>query len=161
MAGLALRVIMRNLFYRSPVGIVTRRAGDAPVGEVVAFAAGQPIELVADIGRANNVILRNHGLLTMGETVAAAFVRMYWLQRACEVQAIAQASRGELLMPEKPARDKGQRNFRYDQETAEGVSRPAHGASSSTDFQYLDQVWFRCLDRRSDADEHSRKKRHA
>src|SRR5437870_7342738 len=49
MAGLALRVIMRNLFCRSPVGIVTRRAGDAPVGEVIAFAAGQPIELVTDI----------------------------------------------------------------------------------------------------------------
>jgi ribulose-5-phosphate 4-epimerase/fuculose-1-phosphate aldolase len=32
------------------------------------------------------MILRHHGLLACGETAAAAFFRMYQLQRACEVQ---------------------------------------------------------------------------
>lgn len=45
------------------------------------------------------LILRNHGLLTCGETVAQAFVRMYRLQRACEVQLAAQATGSKLVVP--------------------------------------------------------------
>ena len=49
--------------------------------------------LATNLGTRENVlILRNHGLLTCGETVAQAFVRMYRLQRACEVQLAAQAT---------------------------------------------------------------------
>lgn len=47
--------------------------------------------LVADLGHANHLILRNHGLLTCGRTVADAFLAMYRLQRACEVQIAAQS----------------------------------------------------------------------
>ena len=62
-------------------------------------------DLVEDIGLTNNVILRNHGLLTLGHTVADAFVRMYWLQRACEIQCAAQAHAGgrPLAMPDRAA----------------------------------------------------------
>lgn len=42
--------------------------------------------LVTSLGDKNYMILRHHGLLTCGETAAAAFFRMYQLQRACEVQ---------------------------------------------------------------------------
>ena len=42
--------------------------------------------LVADLGSKNAMLLRNHGTLTCGESVAAAFVRMYFLERACEAQ---------------------------------------------------------------------------
>jgi ribulose-5-phosphate 4-epimerase/fuculose-1-phosphate aldolase len=42
--------------------------------------------LVQDLGTRNAMILRNHGTLTVGETVADAFVRMYFLERACEAQ---------------------------------------------------------------------------
>lgn len=42
--------------------------------------------LVASLGNKNYMILRHHGLLACGETAAAAFFRMYQLQRACEVQ---------------------------------------------------------------------------
>jgi len=42
--------------------------------------------LVADMGTKNAMILRNHGTLTVGETVADAFMRMYFLERACEAQ---------------------------------------------------------------------------
>ena len=58
-------------------------------------------------------------------------------------------------------RDKGERNFRYDQEAAEGVSRPADGTAAATDFEHFDEVWFCGFDGRSDANEHSRKKGHA
>jgi ribulose-5-phosphate 4-epimerase/fuculose-1-phosphate aldolase len=42
--------------------------------------------LVRSLGDRSYMILRHHGLLTCGETAAAAFFRMYQLQRACEVQ---------------------------------------------------------------------------
>jgi ribulose-5-phosphate 4-epimerase/fuculose-1-phosphate aldolase len=42
--------------------------------------------LVKSLGSKNYMILRHHGLLACGETAAAAFFRMYQLQRACEVQ---------------------------------------------------------------------------
>ena len=42
--------------------------------------------LVQSLGGKNYMILRHHGLLACGETAAAAFFRMYQLQRACEVQ---------------------------------------------------------------------------
>lgn len=55
--------------------------------------------LAADLGDKNVLILRNHGLLTCGETTAQAFVRMYRLQRACEVQLAAQSTGSKLIVP--------------------------------------------------------------
>ena len=51
--------------------------------------------LAASLGPTNKaMILRNHGLLSVGETVAEAFVWMYRLDRACQVQVMANGSRG-------------------------------------------------------------------
>jgi ribulose-5-phosphate 4-epimerase/fuculose-1-phosphate aldolase len=57
--------------------------------------------LVSDLGNKNNLILRNHGLLTIGKTAAEAFLYMYILESACRIQILAQAGGGELhLVPE-------------------------------------------------------------
>jgi len=53
--------------------------------------------LVADLGDNTSLILRNHGLLTVGETVADAFVAMYYLEASCAIQVRAQAGGGELI----------------------------------------------------------------
>ena len=53
--------------------------------------------LVRDLGSSNYLILRNHGLLTVGRTVAEAFLGMYTLQRACEIQILAQSGGAELV----------------------------------------------------------------
>jgi ribulose-5-phosphate 4-epimerase/fuculose-1-phosphate aldolase len=42
--------------------------------------------LVADLGTKNRMILRNHGTLAVGETVADCFLRLYFLERACTAQ---------------------------------------------------------------------------
>jgi ribulose-5-phosphate 4-epimerase/fuculose-1-phosphate aldolase len=55
--------------------------------------------LGANLGANNVLILRNHGLLTAGETVAQAFVRMFRLERACQVQLAAQATGSKLNIP--------------------------------------------------------------
>lgn len=48
--------------------------------------------LVADLGTKNAMLLRNHGTLTVGPTVAMAFMRMYFLERACEAQVLMLAA---------------------------------------------------------------------
>jgi ribulose-5-phosphate 4-epimerase/fuculose-1-phosphate aldolase len=57
--------------------------------EGIAFNLEERERLVSDLGSKNLMILRNHGTLTLGETVAAAFTRMYFLERACEAQVKA------------------------------------------------------------------------
>jgi len=53
--------------------------------------------LVADLGRKTFLILRNHGLLTVGPTVADAFLAMFLLERACRIQILAQSGGGKLV----------------------------------------------------------------
>lgn len=53
--------------------------------------------LQQDLGNKQGLILRNHGLLTVGRSVAEAFLFMYTLQRSCEVQIMAQAGGAELV----------------------------------------------------------------
>ncbi len=55
--------------------------------------------LVRDLGDKDVMILRNHGLLSVGRTVGEAFLRMYYLERACEVQITAQSTGAELVLP--------------------------------------------------------------
>lgn len=54
--------------------------------EGIALDLGERERLVADIGDTHNMILWNHGTLTVGETAAEAFLRMFFLERACTMQ---------------------------------------------------------------------------
>jgi ribulose-5-phosphate 4-epimerase/fuculose-1-phosphate aldolase len=53
--------------------------------------------LVRDLGNHKNMILRNHGLLTIGGTVAEAFLSMYILERSCKIQILARSGNTELV----------------------------------------------------------------
>jgi ribulose-5-phosphate 4-epimerase/fuculose-1-phosphate aldolase len=53
--------------------------------------------LVSDLGDKNHLILRNHGLLTVGRTAAEAFLAMFLLERACKIQILAQAGGAQLV----------------------------------------------------------------
>ena len=55
--------------------------------------------LARDLGSADAFILRNHGLLTIGQTVAEAFLYLYRLERACQVQLDAMACGSPLIYP--------------------------------------------------------------
>ncbi|MGP5312255.1 class II aldolase/adducin family protein [Psychrobacter faecalis] len=59
--------------------------------EGIALNPEEKVRLVADLGAANFMILRNHGLLTCASTVADAFLAMYIMQKACEIQTKAQS----------------------------------------------------------------------
>lgn len=54
--------------------------------------------LVEDLGDKNHLILRNHGLLTIGRSAAEAFLSMFILERACKIQILAQAGGNELIL---------------------------------------------------------------
>lgn len=66
--------------------------------EGIALDLDEQQRLVADLQDKNVMILRNHGLLTGGRSVAEAFLRMYYLEKACEIQLAAQQA-GPLLLP--------------------------------------------------------------
>lgn len=65
--------------------------------EGVALNEEEKPRLVADLGEANSLILRNHGLLTCGSTIAEAFLAMYVLETACQIQIAAQSGGAGLI----------------------------------------------------------------
>jgi len=64
--------------------------------EGVAFRPDEKPRLQADLGAANFLMLRNHGLLTCGASIADAFLNMYVFESTCQIQLAAQAG-GELI----------------------------------------------------------------
>lgn len=60
--------------------------------EGLAVREGEKKRLVADLGDKLNLILRNHGTLTLGASVASAFENMYFLEKACKTQILAMST---------------------------------------------------------------------
>jgi ribulose-5-phosphate 4-epimerase/fuculose-1-phosphate aldolase len=54
---------------------------------------------VTDLGDNDVLMLRNHGTLAIGPDVGTCFLRLYFLERACEMQIAAQTGGGELVIP--------------------------------------------------------------
>ena len=65
--------------------------------EGVALRDDEKPRLVNDLGTNNFLMLRNHGLLTLGGSVADAFISMYLFETVCTIQVRAQAGGGELV----------------------------------------------------------------
>jgi ribulose-5-phosphate 4-epimerase/fuculose-1-phosphate aldolase len=72
--------------------------------EGVAVDLDERERIVADLGEKGAMLLRNHGTLAIGETVGEAFIRIYFLERACEAQILAlSAGEGNLNNPPQGA----------------------------------------------------------
>ncbi|HZJ66055.1 MAG TPA: class II aldolase/adducin family protein [Kofleriaceae bacterium] len=65
--------------------------------EGVAVNPDEKPRLVRDLGDKSFLMLRNHGLLTVGATIPEAFLMMYLFEATCMVQVRAQAGGGELI----------------------------------------------------------------
>jgi len=65
--------------------------------EGVALRDEEKPRLVQDLGDRTHLMLRNHGLLTVGATVADAFLAMYFFETVCTIQVRAMAGGSELL----------------------------------------------------------------
>ena len=69
--------------------------------------------LVLSLGEHKALVLRNHGLLVTGHNVADAFLRLYRLERACQVQVDAAAAGTLRLIPDDVAEKSGRDTDRF------------------------------------------------
>src|ERR1700737_4955033 len=92
---------------RAGVAVSAQRGGVLPISQQSTFVLGslryhhyegvalhdydEKPRLQADLGNANFLILCNHGLLTVGRTIADAFLSMYIFETTCQIQLAAQA----------------------------------------------------------------------
>jgi len=67
--------------------------------EGVAIEMDERKRLVKNLGESDVMLLRNHGALSVGRSVAEAFNSMYRLERACRSQLLAQGCNDEVLLP--------------------------------------------------------------
>lgn len=74
--------------------------------EGVTVDTGERERIVRDLGDKHVMILRNHGLLSWGATVAEAFLRLWTLQRACDVQVAVGQAGGERIRLSQPVIDR-------------------------------------------------------
>ncbi|MFP8834733.1 class II aldolase/adducin family protein [Hydrogenophaga sp. XSHU_21] len=79
--------------------------------EGVALNEDEKPRLVDDLGDHTFLMLRNHGLLTVGRSVAEAFTAMYLFETACTIQVRAQAGNGRLIEIAEPIVAGGRRQW--------------------------------------------------
>jgi ribulose-5-phosphate 4-epimerase/fuculose-1-phosphate aldolase len=88
--------------------------------EGITIHADEAPRLLASLGGRPLMILRNHGLLAAGATLPLTFVRLWTLQRACDVQ-VAQAGLGRAItIPEAVAKKTTHDSFQFDQRFGAG-----------------------------------------
>jgi ribulose-5-phosphate 4-epimerase/fuculose-1-phosphate aldolase len=97
-AGIAVSIQETGLLPLSQQALVCATSIGYHDYEGIALRDDEKPRLVNDLGDKVFLILRNHGTLTVGATVADAFLAMFNLQRACEIQVMAQSS-GRPLIP--------------------------------------------------------------
>ncbi len=98
---------------RAGVAVSAQRGGLLPISQQSTFVLGslayhdyegvairddEKPRIVADMGASKYLVLRNHGLLTVGRSVPDAFLAMYIFENACQIQVTAQAGGGELVL---------------------------------------------------------------
>jgi ribulose-5-phosphate 4-epimerase/fuculose-1-phosphate aldolase len=96
---------------RAGVAVSAQKCGILPISQQSAFVLGslayhdyegvafrdeEKPRLQSSLGMATHLVLRNHGLLTVGKSVADAFLSMYRLESTCQIQISAQSG-GELI----------------------------------------------------------------
>lgn len=72
--------------------------------------------MVRDISDCDTLLLRNHGVITMGKSIGAAWYRMYLATRAAEIQVAAQSAAsagGGILHPDESTKAKTSEALKY------------------------------------------------
>ncbi len=67
--------------------------------EGISLDLDERARIVQSMGKSEYLILRNHGLLTTGRSVAEAFTRMFYLNRACEIQVQTLSMGQKVILP--------------------------------------------------------------
>jgi ribulose-5-phosphate 4-epimerase/fuculose-1-phosphate aldolase len=119
LAGMAVSAMKTGLL---PIAQTSMRFRDIAYHdfEGIAVDIDERERLVRDLGDHEAMILRNHGLLTVGPSIPEAFNNMFRLERACQLQVMALSCNTELSFPSAAVIDKTNHQF------APGVRR-RHG----------------------------------
>jgi ribulose-5-phosphate 4-epimerase/fuculose-1-phosphate aldolase len=104
-AGIAVSAQVDGLLPLSQISLIPYVTLGYHDYEGIALNDEEKPRLVADLGSNNALVLRNHGLLTAGPTIADAFLLMYALETACQTQILAQSTAGELNLVPQPVVD--------------------------------------------------------
>jgi len=97
-AGVAVSAQKNGLLPISQISLLPSASLAYHDYEGIALNEDEKPRLVADLGTRSFLILRNHGLLTVGSSVAEAFLYMYALETACQIQLAAMSGGAELVM---------------------------------------------------------------
>lgn len=104
-AGVAVSIQAEGLLPLSQISLIAYGSLAYHDYEGIALNEDEKPRLVADLGENNALILRNHGLLTAGATIADAYLFMYALETACQIQIMAQSSGAGLIQIPQPIVD--------------------------------------------------------
>jgi ribulose-5-phosphate 4-epimerase/fuculose-1-phosphate aldolase len=80
--------------------------------EGVALDLDERERLVKNLGSADVMLLRNHGALAVGRSVAEAFNSLYRLEKACKAQLLAQGADDEIILPPPEVQEKTRHAYR-------------------------------------------------
>ena len=126
-AGVGVAAMKCGLLPISQHAMMTQRQVTYHDYEGIALDMDERSRMARDLGKTSKaMILRNHGLLTLGETVREAFELMYYLDSACQIQidACAGGLDNVLLMTDAAARNTAQQ-FARDERPATHKDWPA------------------------------------
>lgn len=126
--GQAVSAMTEGLLPHTQTAMIARHDIAYHDYEGIATDLAERDRLVADLGAKHAMLLRNHGTLTVGASVAQAFLRMYFLERACEAQVhMLSAGRAGLNDPPTgmPERVEGQSGGQGMQMLADHLAWPA------------------------------------
>jgi ribulose-5-phosphate 4-epimerase/fuculose-1-phosphate aldolase len=118
-AGMAIAAIREGLL---PISMVSTGFFDALAYhdyEGPSLYEDERERLVASLGESKAMILRNHGLMSVGRTVPEAFLRLYRLERACQIQVDAAACGTLNLMSDAVAARSGRDMDRFSEMESE------------------------------------------
>ncbi|MGI9199488.1 MAG: class II aldolase/adducin family protein [Woeseiaceae bacterium] len=101
-AGVAVSAQAKGLLPLSQISLFPYATLGYHDYEGIALNEAEKPRLVADLGDNFALILRNHGLLTIGASIPDAFLMMYALETACQTQIMAQSGGGELVQVPAP-----------------------------------------------------------
>ena len=104
-AGVAVSAQASGLLPLSQISLFPYAALGYHDYEGVALNDEEKPRLVADLGDNHALILRNHGLLTVGTSIPDAFLMMYALETACQTQLMAQSGGADLVQVPQPIVD--------------------------------------------------------
>lgn len=118
MAGVAVSCLEEGLLPLNQTALLFHRRLAYHEFEGIALDRGEQQRLVADLGDKAAMILRNHGLLTVGRTIGEAFSLMYNLEQACRIQLAAMACGTQLKLPGEDVRDRTAAQYAEDSDGA-------------------------------------------